>query len=86
MASPRALAWIERLAWILIYGGLFAVILGMVAGDVHLVAGWSLGVLGAMAVAAGVVLIYARSRMHGPPAAGAESNTHTNTNTTRGKT
>src|SRR6185369_1587379 len=30
MASARALAWVERLAWIYIYAGVFAIILGIV--------------------------------------------------------
>lgn len=64
MASPAALAWVERLAWIGIYGGLFAIILGIVSGEVHVIAGWSLGVLGGVALVAGIVLIYVRSRMH----------------------
>ena len=73
MASARALAWVERLAWIAIYGGLIAIILGIVSGGVHLIAGWSLGVLGAIAVAAGIVLIIVRSRMAEAPAPGAQS-------------
>jgi len=73
MASARTLAWVERLAWIAIYGGLIAIILGFVSGGVHLIAGWSLGVLGAMAVAAGIVLIIVRSRMSEAPASGAQS-------------
>ena len=69
MASARTLAWIERLAWICIYGGLFAVILGVVSGEVHVIAGWSLGVVGGAAVAAGIVLIIVRSRLteNSPP-------------------
>jgi len=66
MASARTLAWVERLAWICIYGGLIAVILGLATGNAHVVAGWSLGVLGGIAVAAGIVLIIVRSRLSGP--------------------
>jgi hypothetical protein len=73
MASARTLAWIERLAWIGIYGGLFAIILGIVSGEVHVIAGWSLGVLGGMAVAAGVVLIIVRSRLTETAPSGAKS-------------
>ncbi|AMO25076.1 hypothetical protein GCM10027034_04790 [Ramlibacter solisilvae] len=58
-----AAGWIDRLAWAAIYGGLVALILGIVSGEVHVIAGWSLGVLGALAVAAGVVLIVVRSRL-----------------------
>ena len=74
MASERARAWVERLAWIAIYGGIFAIILGVVSGEVHVIAGWSLGVLGGVAVVAGVVLIIVRSRMAETPTTGAQSN------------
>ena len=74
MASPRAIAWVETLAWVLIYGGILAVIFGLVAGDVHLIAGWSLGVLGGLAVAGGCVLIALRARMGEPAPGGAQSN------------
>jgi hypothetical protein len=74
MASSRTLARLDALTWSLIYGGLFGIILGIVTGGAHLVAGWSLGVLGAIAVAAGVVLIVVRSRLRETPAPGAQSN------------
>jgi hypothetical protein len=73
MASAKALAWIERLAWIAIYGGLFAIVLGVVSGEVHVIAGWSLGVLGGAAVIAGIVLIVVRSRLTETPPSGAKS-------------
>jgi hypothetical protein len=73
MASARTLAWVERLAWICIYAGLFAVILGIVSGEVHVIAGWSLGVVGGVAVAAGIVLIIVRSRLAEAPPPGAQS-------------
>lgn len=74
MASDQARATVERLAWIAIYGGIFAIIMGFVSGEVHWIAGWSLGVLGGIAVAAGIVLIFVRSRMPDGPAPGAQSN------------
>ena len=73
MASARTLAWVERLAWILIYGGLFAMILGVVTGGVHAVAGWSLGTLGGIALTGGVVLIWVRSRLGEPVSPDAQS-------------
>jgi hypothetical protein len=73
MASARALARVERLIWTLVYGGIFAVILGVASGGAHRVAGWSLGVLGGAAVAAGVILIWVRSRMHEAAPGGAQS-------------
>jgi hypothetical protein len=73
MPSARALAWVERLVWILIYGGIVAVILGIATGNAHRVAGWSLGVLGGIAIAGGVVLIVLRSRLRETPPSGAQS-------------
>jgi hypothetical protein len=73
MASARAIAWVERLAWILIYAGSFSIVLGIVSGEVHVIAGWSLGVLGGIAVAAGIVLIVVRSRLSETAPTGAQS-------------
>ena len=67
MASRRTLAWIDSLAWVALYGGLFAIVLGIATGGGHVVAGWSLGVLGAAGVIAGIVLIFVRSRLSEPP-------------------
>lgn len=73
MASQRTLARLDALTWTLIYGGLFAIVLGLATGNAHLVAGWSLGVVGGCAVVAGVVLIVVRSRLRETPAPGAQS-------------
>jgi hypothetical protein len=83
MASARALAWVERLAWILIYAGIVAVILGLATGGAHLVAGWSLGVVGGLAVVAGIVLIVVRSRLRETPPGGAQSSNNTEARETR---
>ncbi len=63
MASPKAVARIERLIWILIYGGLFASILGLAALSRDAAAGWTLIVAGSIATAAGIVLIWIRARL-----------------------
>ncbi len=60
-ASPWA--WLDRLIWSLIYGGLLTVVLGLAAGDESSIWGWSLGAVGAVATAAGCVLIYIRSSL-----------------------
>ena len=73
MASRRTLAWIDALAWVALYGGLFAIVLGIATGGGHVIAGWSLGVLGAAGVVAGVVLIFVRSRLPEPPPGDAQS-------------
>jgi undecaprenyl pyrophosphate phosphatase UppP len=65
MASDRTRAWIERLAWILLYGGLFAVVLGLAALKESAAAAWSLIVVGAAMAIAGIVLIWVRSRLDG---------------------
>jgi hypothetical protein len=54
MASASTLAWIDRLVWTLIYGGLFTLILGLAALPAHAVASWSLIVVGAILVVIGV--------------------------------
>jgi hypothetical protein len=73
MASPRTLARIDALAWVLIYGGLFALVLGIASHDETAIGGWSLSVLGTLAAIAGVVLIVVRSRLRETPPPGAES-------------
>lgn len=61
--TRRALARIDALAWVLIYGGLFALVLGIASHDRTQVGGWSLSVLGIAGAIAGVVLILVRSRL-----------------------
>jgi hypothetical protein len=73
MASPQTLARIDQLAWALIFGGLFVLVLGIASHDETVIGGWSLSVLGGMAAAAGAVLIYVRSRLQETPVAGAQS-------------
>ncbi|MDP3760392.1 MAG: hypothetical protein Q8R01_07745 [Ramlibacter sp.] len=63
MASPRTVAWIERLIWTLIYGGLFTAVIGLATRSRDAASGWSLIVLGAVVAAVGVVLIWVRSRL-----------------------
>jgi hypothetical protein len=55
---------IEKLVWVLIYGGLLLVSLGVfvLRGDEGL--GWTLGALGAVVALGGVVLIGVRARMN----------------------
>jgi hypothetical protein len=60
---PKPHATLERWIWILIYGGLFALILGIATARTDAGLGWSLAVPGGAAAAAGAVLIYVRSRL-----------------------
>jgi uncharacterized membrane protein HdeD (DUF308 family) len=73
MTDAKTLARMDALAWILIYGGLFALVLGIASHDETRIGSWSLSALGVIATVAGVVLIVVRSRLPVPPAAGAQS-------------
>ena len=57
-------ATVEACVWILIYGGLLLGCLGLFVGRSDAALGWTLGGAGAVLVAAGILLIYLRSRMH----------------------
>jgi len=63
MASAKTIAWIDRLVWTLIYGGLFALVLGLAMLSRSAAAGWSLVAVGAVLAIGGVVLIGVRSRL-----------------------
>jgi hypothetical protein len=59
--SPAAL---EKLIWILIFGGLFVLSLGLFVERRDMAFGWGLVVTGGVASAVGVVLVWVRSRMN----------------------
>lgn len=69
---PKPHARLEKWIWILIYGGLFVLILGIATGRNDAALGWSIAVPGAIVAAVGFVLIYVRSRLpnNTPPATG----------------
>ena len=60
---PKPHARLEKWIWILIYGGLFLVILGIASGRTDAAIGCLLAIPGAVATAVGIVLIYVRSRL-----------------------
>jgi hypothetical protein len=62
MSPDRALAWIDRMVWILIYLGLFALVLGIATLGRSTVAAWVLIAMGGVSTVAGIVLIWVRSR------------------------
>ncbi|MET3496694.1 hypothetical protein [Variovorax boronicumulans] len=62
---PKPHARLEKWIWILIYAGLFLVILGIATGRTDATLGWSLAVPGGVVALVGVVLIYVRSRLDG---------------------
>ena len=62
-AAQRLQKWI----WILIYGGMFSLALGLVMRRSDPMLGWGIAAFGAMLTFAGALLIWARSRMkHNP--------------------
>jgi hypothetical protein len=54
---------VEVLVWILIYGGLLVLGLGVALSRGGLDYGWTVSVVGVVLAIAGVVLVYVRSRM-----------------------
>lgn len=61
-AKPHAR--LEKWIWILIYGGLLLLILGIATGRTDATLGWAMAVPGGLAAVVGVVLIYVRSRLN----------------------
>lgn len=56
-------ATLEKWIWILIYGGLFMLVLGIATGRTDASLGWVMAVPGVVVALVGVVLIYVRSRL-----------------------
>jgi hypothetical protein len=54
---------LEALVWVLIYGGLLTLSLGVFVQRLHDPIGWTLTIAGALAAAVGAVLIWVRSRL-----------------------
>lgn len=54
---------IERLTWVLIYGGLLAAVLGTFMGDASAQSGVALQSGGGIAVVIGIAMIFVRSRL-----------------------
>ena len=63
MASAKIIAWIDRLVWTLIFGGLLTLVLGLAVLSHSVGAGWSLVTVGGVLAIGGVVLIGVRSRL-----------------------
>ena len=64
---PKPHARLEKWIWILIYGGLFGVVLGIATGRTDAALGWSIAVPGGIVALVGFVLIYVRSRLSNNP-------------------
>ncbi|WP_332777830.1 hypothetical protein [Polaromonas sp.] len=65
--SNKFVARLQALIWVLIYGGLLTLILGLSVQRTDEALGWPLVVGGALVAALGFVLIYVRSRMKVEP-------------------
>ena len=65
--SDKNIARVERWIWILLYGGLLTLVFGLVVDDRDFALGWSMVTGGGAAAAAGLFLIYLRSRMKSEP-------------------
>ena len=63
MAAPRTLQRLQTLIWVLIYGGLLALVLGIATARTDGALGWSLAAGGGLAAAVGVALIAVRARL-----------------------
>lgn len=63
MASSHMLQRLHKLIWVLIYGGLLTLVLGLATGRSDADLGWNLVLGGGLAAAVGVVLIGVRSRL-----------------------
>jgi predicted membrane channel-forming protein YqfA (hemolysin III family) len=63
MASLLALARLHKLIWVLIYGGLLTLVLGISVGRTDSVLGWTLMLAGGAIAAVGVLLVWVRSRL-----------------------
>ena len=63
--ATKPYARLEGWIWTLIYGGLFAVVLGIAVGRNDAALGWVFAVPGAVVAIVGAILIYVRSRLDG---------------------
>jgi hypothetical protein len=63
MDRAHRIAWVERLVWVLIFGGLATLVLGLATRDFDSAIAWALIVGGSVLAAGGVVLIWVRSRL-----------------------
>ena len=65
MPATRLQARLDTAVWVLIYGGLFAAILGFASRAGAPATAWALMIAGGAIAVIGVVLIWVRSRLDG---------------------
>ena len=63
MAALSTLQRLQKLIWVLIYGGLLTLVLGIATARTDAATGWVLMVVGGVVAAVGVVLIAVRARL-----------------------
>ncbi|WP_137891403.1 hypothetical protein [Ramlibacter sp. 2FC] len=63
MATSSTIKRLQALLWVLIYGGLLTLVLGLAVQRVDEPLGWSLVVVGGLVAAAGFALIYLRAKL-----------------------
>lgn len=63
MEREKALAWLGRMIWFLVYGGLILLIVGFRLRADSATAGWALMIAGAVITVLGFFLIWVRSRI-----------------------
>jgi hypothetical protein len=61
--KPQHIQWLQRAIWVLVYGGLLTLVLGLSVQRSDAVLGWSLFVGGISAAVLGVALIFVRSKI-----------------------
>ncbi len=63
MPAPQTLQRLQTVIWVLIYGGLLALTLGIATARTDEATGWTLAVAGGVMAAIGVALIGVRARL-----------------------
>jgi len=63
MLTPQTISRLEKTIWILLYGGLLSLVLGLFTQRVDDDLGLTLVIGGGVAAALGAVLVYVRSRV-----------------------
>ena len=67
MATLKALARVEKLVWVLVYGGIILLILGIATQRRDDSLGWALMAVGTVVALLGALLVYVRSLMKDTP-------------------
>jgi hypothetical protein len=67
MTTPTTLKRLQSLIWVLVYGGLLTLVLGLATQRFDAALGWSLAVGGGIVAAIGFTLIFVRSRLKETP-------------------